>query len=345
MAGQHRLWECWFTVLDGLAVGVIFTVPVGRSEIGRLAGTAITLPDPTVSHVHAEVDRSAAGVTIWDLGSANGTYVNGVRLQGARELHDGDEVRVGAVVLRFSTGVVPPTVSPETPPLPTRASTSPTAPALVGHKPGGELQGGRGLHQGTTVRAGAMGDGSDDALIATMAANLPREGIVAARTTGPRALPQSAHRLLDTRILAIALQFLDEDLAAPFLAGLAKYRAIVKAAHDSLVDPQHAEAMVTLLDPYEISSIQRPYVALVVDDSEIARVSFEISLVFGLFETAVAVRRGAIEAVECEACSLAVTLSLVGWTEPLLHRQVELPVRLAVRPPMIVPGAGSATRQ
>jgi hypothetical protein len=53
-------------------------------------------------------------------------------------------------------------------------------------------------------------------------------------------------------------------------------------------------------------------VTLVVDDREIARVTFEISMVFGLFETAVAVWRGAIESVECETCSLNITLSLEG---------------------------------
>jgi hypothetical protein len=327
-------------VVDGLARGSIFTVPPGRSEIGRLAGTAVTLPDATVSRRHAEVDRSAAGVRVRDLGSANGTYVNGVRLQGARELNDGDEVRVGAVILRFSTGLAP-TDTARPPPLPTEGSTSPTRPSPFGDVDG-PVQTGSGLGHRTTIRAGAFGDDSDDALMTAMAANLPRGGIAATKMTGQRALPQSAHRLLDSRILAIALQFLDEDLAEPFLAGLGKYRAIVKAAHASLADPQRAEVMVTLVDPYEITSTHRPYVALVVDDSEIARVSFEISLVFGLFETAIAVRRGAIESVECEACSLAITLTLIGWQEPLLHRKIQLPVRLPVRPPMTIPLAGSA---
>lgn len=198
------------------------------------------------------------------------------------------------------------------------------------------------LDQRTTVRAVAFGDGSDDALIVAMAAKLPQDGVAAAKMTGQRALPQPAYRMLDNRILASASRFLDEDLTEPFLAGLVKYRALVKAAHDSLADPQHAEVMVTLIEPYEITSTQHPYVALVVDNREITRVSFEISMVFGLFETAVAVRRGAIESVECEACSLAITLSLAEWKEPLLHRKVQLPVRLPVRPPVTIPLPGGA---
>jgi hypothetical protein len=338
MIGDHPP-ECAFTVVDGLARGSTFTIPAGRSAIGRVAGTAVTLPDATVSRRHAEIDRSAAGIAIRDLASANGTYVNGARLHGARELNDGDEVRIGAVVLRFSI-VVTPTGTARTPPPPIEGSTSPTGPRSFG-----DVQGpvhGVGLGHETTVRAVAFGSGTDDALIAAMAANLPRRSIAAANMTDERALPQSTYQLLDRRILAIALRFLDEDLAVPFLTGLGKYRALLKAAHDTRANPEQGEVLVTLADPHRITSTQHPYVALVIDDREIARVSFEISLVFGLFETAVAVRRGAIESVECEACSLTIILSLVGWTEPLLHREVQLPVRLPVRPPMMIPLAGSA---
>jgi hypothetical protein len=76
------------------------------------------------------------------------------------------------------------------------------------------------LGQRTTVRAVAFGAGSDDALIAAMAAKLPQDGVAAAKMTGQRTLPQPAYRMLDNRILASASRFLDEDLAEPFLAGL-----------------------------------------------------------------------------------------------------------------------------
>jgi len=193
------------------------------------------------------------------------------------------------------------------------------------------------LGRRTTARAVAFDDSSDDTLAAGMAANMPRGGIAAANMPRQRQLPPSAYRLLDGRILAAAARFLDEDLSEPLLAGLSKYRALVKAARDSLADPAHADVIVTLIDPYEITSTQRPYLALIADDNEIARVSFEIKLVFGMFETSVAVRRGAIESVECNACALAITLSLVGWNPPLLHRTMQLPVRLPVRPPMAIP--------
>jgi hypothetical protein len=337
MAGDP-VRQCEFIVVDGLARGTIFPIPAGRSEIGRVAGTAVMLPDATVSRRHAEINRSAAGVGIRDLASANGTYVNGVRLRGARELNDGDEVRIGTVVLRFSNGVAS-TGTVRSPPPPMEGSTSPARPSQFD-----DVQGSMQalvFDRQSTVRAVAFNNGTDDALLGVMATNLPRRSIVAANIADERALPRSGYRLLDRRVLAIALRFMDEDLTVPFLAGIAKFRAILKAAHDTLADPKHTEVVVTLVEPHGITSTQRPYVALVVDDNEIARVSFEISLVFGLFETAVVVRSGAIESVECEACSLTISLLLVGWKEPLLHRELKLPVRLPVRPPMIIPLVGA----
>jgi hypothetical protein len=196
----------------------------------------------------------------------------------------------------------------------------------------------------TTVRSMALGDGGPEGHVAEMLTRIPRGGIAEAKLSGRRALPQPAFRLLNSRILETALGFLDESLSEPLLAGLGKYQALTKAAQDTLSQPRKPEVMVTLIDPYEIKSLQQPSVGLVVDDAEIARVTFEISLVFGMFETAVAVRRGAIESVVAGACSLAVTLSLVGWHEPLLKRQGQFRIRLRVDPPVPIPLPGRPPR-
>lgn len=194
----------------------------------------------------------------------------------------------------------------------------------------------------TTARTAAFGHGGDDNLVAAMVARLPQGGVVATKVTDQPELPQSGYRVLDNRVLATALRFLDQNLAEPFLNGLSKYRALVQAARDTLAEPEQTEVMVTLIDPHEITSMQHPYVALVVDEQEIARVPFELSMVFNLMETAVAVRRGAIELVRCETCSLAVALSLPGWEEPLLHRKIQLSVQLPVQPPITIPLPGGA---
>ncbi len=79
-----------------------------RSEyvIGRDDGVDIVIATPAVSRRHARVMLEGDGYIIEDLGSSNGTFVNGDRLIGRRKLQHGDEVRLGqAITLRYSTPV------------------------------------------------------------------------------------------------------------------------------------------------------------------------------------------------------------------------------------------------
>jgi len=91
----------------GGAVGSLL-VPGGRRmsieadvvSIGRQDTCDVVLDDPTVSRNHAEVHRDADGFEVRDLGSRNGTRVNGLGIARTR-LADGDELLIGAVPLRF----------------------------------------------------------------------------------------------------------------------------------------------------------------------------------------------------------------------------------------------------
>jgi hypothetical protein len=70
--------------------------------IGRLSSCDIPLGDPQVSRRHAEVRRDPEGFTVFDLGSTNGTVVNGSPVR-ERRLADGDELRIGSATIRFET--------------------------------------------------------------------------------------------------------------------------------------------------------------------------------------------------------------------------------------------------
>lgn len=72
-----------------------------KNLIGRLADCAIQISDGNTSRHHAQIHRAGSGFIITDLGSTNGTYVNGVRLTADHRLADGDIVTVGSVSLRF----------------------------------------------------------------------------------------------------------------------------------------------------------------------------------------------------------------------------------------------------
>jgi pSer/pThr/pTyr-binding forkhead associated (FHA) protein len=57
--------------------------------------------DPSVSHLHAVFERFAPGWCVVDLGSSNGTWLNGERIWSSQRLRHGDEIRVGHTRLLF----------------------------------------------------------------------------------------------------------------------------------------------------------------------------------------------------------------------------------------------------
>jgi hypothetical protein len=69
-------------------------------SIGRLPECTITLSDANVSRRHAEI-RPGNEIHVVDLGSTNGTKVNGLRIEGERVLSDGDIISLGSTHLRF----------------------------------------------------------------------------------------------------------------------------------------------------------------------------------------------------------------------------------------------------
>lgn len=71
------------------------------SLIGRAEGADVRLSDGSVSRQHAAIRFEDGRFWIVDLGSANGTFVNGVALSAARVLQSGDRLQVGASVLVF----------------------------------------------------------------------------------------------------------------------------------------------------------------------------------------------------------------------------------------------------
>jgi transcriptional regulator with PAS, ATPase and Fis domain len=71
--------------------------------IGSRPDSDLRLEDPTVSRRHAEISRTAEGLLLQDLGSTNGTFLNGVRVDRAY-LRDGAVVTVGETSMSFSTG-------------------------------------------------------------------------------------------------------------------------------------------------------------------------------------------------------------------------------------------------
>jgi signal transduction histidine kinase len=112
--GITPLKESWDQDTNPPGLGALQLVCVAGPDLGRtfpVSGTSvligrgvadITLQSNDVSRNHARIARAGDELMIADLGSANGTFVNGTRITGAAPLKIGDRVQLGATQLVFS---------------------------------------------------------------------------------------------------------------------------------------------------------------------------------------------------------------------------------------------------
>src|SRR3984957_17028389 len=90
--------------------------------VGRALTSDIPVFDPTISRRHAELVAGDDGVEVRDLGSSNGTYLNGARIETAR-LASGDVISFGKVPLKVTQ--LTPSLEHVVPPAPPALATPP----------------------------------------------------------------------------------------------------------------------------------------------------------------------------------------------------------------------------
>jgi len=89
-------------VVRGRSANTTLKLSDGVTSVGRHDDCWIRIKSSQVSRRHCEIFESGGKLTIRDLGSSNGTYVNGKRVLGQQALTVGDEVTLGAVTLRVA---------------------------------------------------------------------------------------------------------------------------------------------------------------------------------------------------------------------------------------------------
>ena len=114
-----------------------FEWPEGATEVvvGRSPDCPWVIASGAVSRRHARLQRQGPEIRIEDLGSSNGTFVNGERLAEPRALHDGDRLQFGSVDVAVTIPPAEPSVEatiaitkPE-PPAPPPPPAQPAGPA------------------------------------------------------------------------------------------------------------------------------------------------------------------------------------------------------------------------
>ena len=104
-SGQPALspGRCQLLVLDGPTPLARVLADGQAVVVGRGEEVDLRVGDASVSRRHAELRREGATITVADLGSHNGTRVNGERLTAPRQLEPGDIVLVGAVPIVYQS--------------------------------------------------------------------------------------------------------------------------------------------------------------------------------------------------------------------------------------------------
>ncbi len=88
-------------------VGHAIAIAAEETVVGRHRDCTLRVPSADVSRRHCILRLQEGVLKIEDLGSLNGTYVNGDRVLGSRDLHPGDRVEVGPVVFAVEYEGVP----------------------------------------------------------------------------------------------------------------------------------------------------------------------------------------------------------------------------------------------
>jgi hypothetical protein len=146
MAAQFQL-----IMRTGPTPGAAYTLEGDQMTIGRDSTNEITINDAEISRRHARLTFQGGKYVLEDLGSTNGTFVNGQRLAGPRVLKAGEVVSFGeqivlvfevttsdpgATVISPRAAAVPSVSRPVTPPPPAEyAGSIPAGPASVASTP------------------------------------------------------------------------------------------------------------------------------------------------------------------------------------------------------------------
>jgi hypothetical protein len=176
-----------------------------------------------------------------------------------------------------------------------------------------------------TVRSVLYGDGGSDPA-ATLARSLEAGGIGGVLLRHLGGLSSAALGEVNRQLAAVADGLLDLDVLDLVVGGWRKHAALVAAARRTLVAPG-SEEVVDLVS-HRIRSLHRPDVAILVDGVRVAKIDFELTVVFEVEALVAVVRAGRLVALRGGRCDLGATLQAEGVLLARQQRRFDLDARL-----------------
>lgn len=115
-------------VRQGAQVGTTFPLTGDVVIVGREEGVGVSIHDPEVSRRHARISWQAGRYVLEDMGSTNGTYLNGEQVTSPQSLQPGDTIGMGQTVLIFQVQAEAAPTQPEA--APTQPELPPSPPPI-----------------------------------------------------------------------------------------------------------------------------------------------------------------------------------------------------------------------
>lgn len=119
------------SLLLGRKTMQVFDIAQTSIVVGRGEDTDILIDNPSMSRRHAEFRQEGEGWVVKDLGSSNGTFIGGERLDGPRAVEEGTEVAFGKFSIVFGKAVGQDVPAPAAPTPGAPAATRPAAPPVA----------------------------------------------------------------------------------------------------------------------------------------------------------------------------------------------------------------------
>lgn len=175
-----------------------------------------------------------------------------------------------------------------------------------------------------------FGEGQDTGQALTQV--LHEKGVLGSLDTALQLVSQAGHQAANSQVATVAHDLLDLDLGDLVIAGWRKQGELAAAAERTAANPGSSE--VVELATHRISSVHRPFVELLINDVQVARVNFELDIAFVVKALVVTVRNGHVVSLHTGACDVTATLAAEGLQ--LASQRAHLGLPLVVRWPLLL---------